>query len=137
MQYLCNYQLHRLLGLPSTFQVNFDEQCIFLLDTNHTLHCDIIALDAIFADRDGRIKVIGGGGIEGLLISPKQLPYKYIEFLQNQGYLVSILNENSIQVWNLEGRCLVCSLEWESNITTFSVIHIYIHLLDFSLPIVK
>lgn len=79
MQYLCNYQLHRLLGLPSTFQVNFDEQCIFLLDTNHTLHCDIIALDAIFADRDGRIKVIGGGGIEGLLISPKQLPYKYIE----------------------------------------------------------
>nr|XP_011466469.1 PREDICTED: uncharacterized protein LOC101312178 isoform X2 [Fragaria vesca subsp. vesca] len=72
---------------------------------------------------DGRIKVIGGGGIEGLLISPKQLPYKYIEFLQNQGYLVSILNDNSIQVWNLEGRCLVCSLEWESNITAFSVIH--------------
>ena len=33
----------------------------------------------IFADRDGRIKVIGGDGIEGLLISPKQLPYKYIE----------------------------------------------------------
>ncbi|KAM2894700.1 hypothetical protein FF1_009906 [Malus domestica] len=37
---------------------------------------------------DGRIKVIGGDGIEGLFISPKQLPYKYIEFLQNQGYLV-------------------------------------------------
>ncbi|XP_062002443.1 uncharacterized protein LOC133720246 [Rosa rugosa] len=72
---------------------------------------------------DGRIKVIGGDGIEGLLISPKQLPYKYIEFLHNQGYLVSILNDNNIEVWNLEGRCLVCSLEWESNITAFSVIH--------------
>ncbi|XP_048439518.1 syntaxin-binding protein 5-like isoform X4 [Pyrus x bretschneideri] len=42
---------------------------------------------------DGRIKVIGGDGIEGLFISPKQLPYKYIE-----GYLVSILNDNDIQV---------------------------------------
>ncbi|XP_050381302.1 uncharacterized protein LOC126798390 isoform X2 [Argentina anserina] len=72
---------------------------------------------------DGRIKVIGGDGIEGLLISPKQLPYKFIEFLQNQGYLVSILNDNNIQVWNLDDRCLVCSLEWESNITAFSVIH--------------
>ncbi|ONI03742.1 hypothetical protein PRUPE_6G279100 [Prunus persica] len=72
---------------------------------------------------DGRIKVIGGDGIEGLLISPKQLPYKYIEFLQNQGYLVSILNDNDIQVWNLESRCLVYCLEWESNITAFSVIN--------------
>lgn len=29
--------------------------------------------------RDGRIKVIGGDGVEGLLISPKQLPYKNLE----------------------------------------------------------
>lgn len=29
--------------------------------------------------RDGRIKVIGGDGIEGLLISPSQLPYKNLE----------------------------------------------------------
>ncbi|KAB2630515.1 hypothetical protein D8674_008034 [Pyrus ussuriensis x Pyrus communis] len=72
---------------------------------------------------DGRIKVIGGDGIEGLFISPKQLPYKYIEFLQNQGYLVSILNDNDIQVWNLESRSLVYCLEWETNITAFSVIH--------------
>ncbi|XP_060957751.1 uncharacterized protein LOC115697415 isoform X3 [Cannabis sativa] len=72
---------------------------------------------------DGRIKVIGGDGIEGLLISPKQLPFKNIEFLQNQGYLVSILNDNDIQVWNLERRCLVCCLQWETNITAFAAIH--------------
>ena len=29
--------------------------------------------------RDGRIKVIGGDNIEGLFISSKQLPYKYLE----------------------------------------------------------
>ncbi|XP_038695433.1 uncharacterized protein LOC119992709 isoform X1 [Tripterygium wilfordii] len=71
---------------------------------------------------DGRIKVIGGDGIEGLLISPKQLAFKNLEFLQNQGFLVSISNDNDLQVWNLESRCLACSLQWESNITAFSVI---------------
>uniref|UniRef100_A0A2P2M1F8 Uncharacterized protein LOC105646578 n=3 Tax=Rhizophora mucronata TaxID=61149 RepID=A0A2P2M1F8_RHIMU len=71
---------------------------------------------------DGRIKVIGGDGIEGLLISPKKSPFKNIEFFQNQGFLVTITNENDIQVWNLESRCLACSLQWESNITAFSVI---------------
>nr|GFC62638.1 putative synaptobrevin, WD40/YVTN repeat-like-containing domain protein [Tanacetum cinerariifolium] len=50
---------------------------------------------------DGRIKVIGGDNIEGLLISPKQLPFKYLEFLSNKGFLVSISNDNDIQVWNL------------------------------------
>ncbi|KAL5162025.1 hypothetical protein HKD37_07G019211 [Glycine soja] len=46
---------------------------------------------------DGRLKVIGGDNIEGLLVSPKQLPYKYLEFLQNQGHLVGVLNDNDIQ----------------------------------------
>lgn len=71
---------------------------------------------------DGRIKVIGGDNIEGLFISPKQLPYKYLEFLQNQGFLVSISNDDEIQVWNLERQCISCCLHWESNITAFSVI---------------
>ncbi|XP_074264578.1 lethal(2) giant larvae protein homolog SRO77-like [Silene latifolia] len=71
---------------------------------------------------DGRIKVLGGDSIEGLLISPKQLPYKNLKFLQNKGYLVGIVNDNDIQVWNLESRSLSCSLQWESNITAFSVI---------------
>ncbi|XVE97101.1 hypothetical protein REPUB_Repub02eG0281600 [Reevesia pubescens] len=71
---------------------------------------------------DGRIKVIGGDGIEGLFISPKQLPYKYLEFIQNEGFLITISNDNDIQVWNLENRCLACCLQWESNITAFSVI---------------
>ncbi|XP_073142226.1 uncharacterized protein [Henckelia pumila] len=72
---------------------------------------------------DGRIKVIGGDNIEGLLISPKLLPYKYLEFLQNQGILISIMNDNDIQIWNLESRSITCSLQWESNITAFSVIN--------------
>ncbi|OMO85028.1 hypothetical protein CCACVL1_10464 [Corchorus capsularis] len=72
--------------------------------------------------RDGRIKVMGGDGIEGLLISPKQLPYKYLEFIENQGFIIGISNDNDIQVWNLESRFLASCLQWESNITAFSVI---------------
>ncbi|GJZ93248.1 putative transcription factor WD40-like family protein, partial [Tanacetum coccineum] len=72
---------------------------------------------------DGRIKVIGGDNIEGLLISPKQLPFKYLEFLSNKGFLVSISNDNDIQVWSLENRSIASSLQWSSNISSFSVIY--------------
>ncbi|KAJ0979358.1 hypothetical protein J5N97_014832 [Dioscorea zingiberensis] len=71
---------------------------------------------------DGRIKIIGGDNIEGLLISPKKLPFKSLEFLQNQGFLVGVSNENDIQVWDLECRRLCECFQWESNITAFSAI---------------
>ncbi|XP_065869531.1 uncharacterized protein [Euphorbia lathyris] len=71
---------------------------------------------------DGRIKVIGGDNVEGLIVSPKQLSFKNLEFLINQGFLVSITSENEIQVWDLEQRQLTSVLRWESNITAFSVI---------------
>ncbi|CAH2073997.1 unnamed protein product [Thlaspi arvense] len=72
---------------------------------------------------DGRIKVIGGDNIEAVLASPKQLPFKNLEFIENQGFLVSISNENEIQVWDLDLRQTVSSLHWESNITAFSILH--------------
>ncbi|WMV33462.1 hypothetical protein MTR67_026847 [Solanum verrucosum] len=87
---------------------------------------------------DGRIKVIGGSNVEGLLFSPKPLAFKNLEvcnlscvrslcvsvqFLQNQGYLVGVSNGNEIQVWDLENRRISSSLQWESNITAFSVIY--------------
>ncbi|CAL0302627.1 unnamed protein product [Lupinus luteus] len=91
------------------------------------LTASLLAFDPIqrllaIATLDGRLKVIGGDNIEGILVSPKQLPYKFLEFVQNQGYLIGVLNDNDIQVWSLETRSLVCSSQWESNITAFSVI---------------
>ncbi|KQK14486.1 uncharacterized protein LOC100837017 isoform X4 [Brachypodium distachyon] len=71
---------------------------------------------------DGRIKIIGGDNIEGILISPNSLPYKYLQFIQNQGLLVAVSNENEIQVWNLEFRQLFYSSQWDVNITAFAVI---------------
>ncbi|KAF0908598.1 hypothetical protein E2562_026646 [Oryza meyeriana var. granulata] len=74
------------------------------------------------ATLDGRIKIIGGDNIEGLLISPKSLPYKFLQFIQNQGLLIAISNENEIQVWNLEFRQLFYSSQWDINITAFAVV---------------
>ncbi|KAL3617493.1 hypothetical protein CASFOL_037814 [Castilleja foliolosa] len=89
----------------------------------------ILAFDSIqrllaIGTLDGRIKLFGDDNIEGLLVSPKLMPYKHLEFLQNQGILVSITNDNDIQlqVWDLERRSIACSLQWESNVTAFSVI---------------
>ncbi|OMO50078.1 Synaptobrevin [Corchorus capsularis] len=95
-------------GIPSTASI---------------LACDLIQRLVAVGTLDGRIKVIGGENIEALLVSPKQLPFKNLEFLQNQGFLVSVSNENEIQVWDLEQRNIASSLKWESNITAFKVIH--------------
>ncbi|KAF8680721.1 hypothetical protein HU200_045562 [Digitaria exilis] len=71
---------------------------------------------------DGRIKIFGGDNIEGLLISPRSVPYKFLQFITNQGLLVAISNENEIQVWNLEFRQLFYSSQWDVNVTAFAVI---------------
>ncbi|XP_071685700.1 uncharacterized protein [Rutidosis leptorrhynchoides] len=94
-------------GIPSTASI---------MAFDHLQH--LLAVGTL----DGRIKVIGGDNIECLLISPKPVPFKNLEFLQNQGFLVSISNENLVQVWDLEQRKLASSLQWESNISTFSVV---------------
>ncbi|KAI4324480.1 hypothetical protein MLD38_029967 [Melastoma candidum] len=88
----------------------------------------ILAFDPIqhllsIGTQDGRIKVIGGDGIEGLFLLPEQVPVKFLEFLRNQGFLVSVTIDNSIQVWNLENRGLASCHHCESNITAFSVIN--------------
>ncbi|KAK6929486.1 WD40 repeat, partial [Dillenia turbinata] len=72
---------------------------------------------------DGRIKMIGGDNIEALFMSPAALPFKHLEFLHNQGFLASVSNENDVQIWDLEKRCIASKLHWGSNITAFSVLY--------------
>lgn len=38
-----------------------------------------VFIGLMIGGRDGRIKIIGGDNIEGLLISPKKLPFKNLE----------------------------------------------------------
>lgn len=53
-----------------------------------------------FDCRDGRIKVIGGDGIEALFTSPKQLPYKNIEVI----ILTTYVEYFCIFNWNFDAR---------------------------------
>ncbi|KAJ1292534.1 hypothetical protein BS78_02G398800 [Paspalum vaginatum] len=103
------------------------------MDAQIAIHCGVpytaslLAFDPVqrllaLATLDGRIKIFGGDNIEGLLISPKSVPYKFLQFITNQGLLVAISNENQIQVWNLEFRQLFHSSQWDVNITAFAVI---------------
>ncbi|KAG4962220.1 hypothetical protein JHK82_038910 [Glycine max] len=71
---------------------------------------------------DGKIKLFGGDNIEGTLISPKQASFKNLEFLENQGFLASVSSDNEIQVWDLKSKQIASALQWESVITSFSVI---------------
>nr|KJB76196.1 hypothetical protein B456_012G077100 [Gossypium raimondii] len=91
--------------------------------TASILACDLIQRLVAVGTLDGRIKVIGGEYVEALLVSPKHIPFKNLEFLQNQGFLVSVSNENEIQVWDLGQRQIASSIKWESNITAFKAIH--------------
>ncbi|KAG0546478.1 hypothetical protein BDA96_02G450500 [Sorghum bicolor] len=106
---------------------------VIQMDAQISTHCGVpytaslLAFDSVqrllaVATLDGRIKIFGGDNIEGLLISPKSVPYKFLQFITNQGFLVAISNENEIQVWNLEFRQLFYSSQWDINITAFAVI---------------
>ncbi|KAG8501402.1 hypothetical protein CXB51_003547 [Gossypium anomalum] len=92
--------------------------------TASILACDLNQRLVAVGTLDGRIKVIGGEYVEALLVSPKHIPFKIWRFfLQNQGFLVSVSNENEIQVWDLGQWQIAASLKWESNITAFKAIH--------------
>lgn len=71
---------------------------------------------------DGRIKLIGRDGVEGILLSNSQSRCKFLEFANNQGIIVNITSENVLQIWDLELRVLAQTHRWHTNITAFSVI---------------
>ncbi|PWZ44941.1 hypothetical protein Zm00014a_041019 [Zea mays] len=85
------------------------------MDAQVSTHCGVpytaslLAFDPVqrllaVATLDARIKIFGGDNIEGLLISSKSVPYKFL------------------QVWNLEFRQLFNSSQWDVSITAFAVI---------------
>ncbi|KAK7385768.1 hypothetical protein VNO78_31621 [Psophocarpus tetragonolobus] len=111
------------VSLPSA---NFDPRVVLHYGVPST--ASILAFDRIqcllaVGTLDGRIKVFGSVNIEGILISPKEASFKNLEFLENQGFLASVSNNNEIQVWDLKSKQIASSLQWESIITAFTVIY--------------
>lgn len=71
---------------------------------------------------DGKIKLIGNNGIEGIFVSTSQSRCKFLEFSSNRGFLVNITVENDLQIWDLESRKCTQTHRWLTNITAFAVI---------------
>lgn len=110
----------------SVSSVKFDPRVVLHYGVPST--ASILAFDCVqrliaVGTLDGRIKVFGGDNIEGIMISPKQTSFKHLEFLENQGFLASVSSNNEIQVWDLRNRQIASALQWESIITSFSVIY--------------
>ncbi|XP_052162522.1 uncharacterized protein LOC127779694 [Oryza glaberrima] len=125
MKRLLHKALHQGEGGTHVDVAQMDAQIALHYGIPYT--ASLLAFDPVqrllaLATLDGRIKIFGGDNIEGLLISPNSLPYKFLQFIQNQGFLIAISNENEIQVWNLEFRQLFYSSKWNINITAFAVV---------------
>ncbi|MCO5582349.1 hypothetical protein L7F22_036243 [Adiantum nelumboides] len=70
---------------------------------------------------DGKIKLIGDNGVEGILVSASQSRCKYLEFANNQGFLVHVTSENDLQIWDLERRELMQTHRWHTDVTAFAM----------------
>ncbi|PWA39073.1 transducin family protein / WD-40 repeat family protein [Artemisia annua] len=76
--------------------------------------------DSLLKDFEPRVVVHYGIPSTASILAFDPLQH-LLAFLQNQGFLVSVSNENLVQVWDLEQRRLASNLQWESNISAFSV----------------
>ncbi|KAL2609298.1 hypothetical protein R1flu_027871 [Riccia fluitans] len=74
------------------------------------------------ASTDGRVKLLGADGIQALLQSPWALACKYLEFMNNRGFLLQVNVRNHIEVWDYAKRELVCHEIWDGDITSFYVL---------------
>ncbi|RAL46465.1 hypothetical protein DM860_004744 [Cuscuta australis] len=72
--------------------------------------------------KDGRIKVFGKDGAQALLESPHMLPSKFLQFMENQGFLIKLNADNHIEVWDVEQKSLSIVHDLERDITALTII---------------
>eukprot|EP00899_Mesostigma_viride_P012212 jgi/Mesvir1/20992/Mv08053-RA.1 len=64
---------------------------------------------------DGRIKVFGGQGIEGLFFSNAKRGCKLLQFVPNCPRLVYLSVADDLEVWDLDMRKMVAAGKWNAN----------------------
>ncbi|KAK4261998.1 hypothetical protein QN277_027615 [Acacia crassicarpa] len=73
--------------------------------------------------KDGRIKLFGKNNTQAILQSPKPVPSRFLQFLQNQGILINVTLNNHIEVWDIDKRQLADEFVVKEAITSLAVIH--------------
>ncbi|XP_019172348.1 PREDICTED: uncharacterized protein LOC109167710 isoform X1 [Ipomoea nil] len=86
------------------------------------LSYDSIQKILAISTKDGRIKVFGKDGAQALLESPNIVPSKFMQFMENQGFLIKINVDNHIEVWDVDQKSLSNVHEFKRDITSFKII---------------
>ncbi|CAH9105937.1 unnamed protein product [Cuscuta europaea] len=72
--------------------------------------------------KDGRIKVFGRDGAQALLESPNMVSSKFLQFMENQGFLIKLNADNHIEVWDVDQKNLSNVHDLKRNITSLTVV---------------
>ncbi|XP_038904808.1 uncharacterized protein LOC120091069 isoform X2 [Benincasa hispida] len=72
--------------------------------------------------RDGRIKLFGKDNSQTLLESKEAIPSKFLQFMENQGFLLNVTSKNEIEVWDIDRKLLAHVHVFEQEITSFTIL---------------
>ncbi|XP_059623340.1 uncharacterized protein LOC132266480 [Cornus florida] len=86
----------------------------------------LLAYDSIqkilaISTKDGRIKLCGKDNTQALLESTETVPSKFMQFIENQGFLLNVNANNHIEVWAIERKLLSHVHVFKEEITCFTV----------------
>ncbi|XP_022941599.1 uncharacterized protein LOC111446607 [Cucurbita moschata] len=71
---------------------------------------------------DGRIKLFGKDNAQTLLESKEAIPSKFLQFMENQGFLLNVTSKNQIEVWDIDRKLLSHVHVFEEEITSFTIL---------------
>ncbi|XP_022923426.1 uncharacterized protein LOC111431125 [Cucurbita moschata] len=72
--------------------------------------------------RYGQIKLFGKDNSQALLESKEALPSKFLQFIENQGFLLNVTPNNQIEVWDIDRKLLVHVHAYDEEITSFTIL---------------
>ncbi|XP_008448470.2 uncharacterized protein LOC103490647 isoform X2 [Cucumis melo] len=83
--------------------------------------------------RDGRIKLFGKDNSQALLESKEAIPSKFLQFMENQGFLLNVTSKNEIEVWDIDRKLVAHVHVFEQEITSFTILQQtpYIYVGDY------
>ncbi|KAG7015851.1 Syntaxin-binding protein 5, partial [Cucurbita argyrosperma subsp. argyrosperma] len=70
----------------------------------------------------GQIKLFGKDNSQALLESKEALPSKFLQFMENQGFLLNVTPNNQIEVWDIDRKLLVHVHAYDEEITSFTIL---------------
>ncbi|CAL9228137.1 unnamed protein product [Arabidopsis halleri] len=88
---------------------------------SHLFAYDPVQKILAVSTKDGRIKLFGKDQTQALLVSEETSTSRFLEFVQNQGILLTVNAKNQIEVWDFDKKILSHVHVFNGEITSFRV----------------